>query len=437
MIKKQIGGLLFAIAVAFSVCAHPSVMRPMAAASTGTDTTRLERFVTDTDSVEPGDTLLTVSASEVDSMPWPDNVRRQIDRLLESDMFETSQIGMLIYDLDADSAIYARGERQLLRPASTMKVITAITALDRLGGSWQFKTELCYTGKVENTTLQGDVYCVGGFDPRFNSDDMRAFAEALKRMGVDTIRGNIYADKSMKDNDLLGEGWCWDDDNPVLTPLPYGRKDDFMQHFYDALRADNIYLAGAIGEKRRPHDAVCIVNRFHTIDQILMRMLKQSDNLYAEAMYYQIAQSTGDHPASARSARRVERQLIQKIGLDPRRYELADGSGLSLYNYVTAEMEVRFLHYAYHDQNIYIHLYPAMPIAGVDGTLRSRMRETFTRGNVHAKTGTVQGISSLCGYLTAYNGHHIAFAIINQGIQHTRNAHRFQDKVCAILCAPH
>lgn len=48
-------------------------------------------------------------------------------------------------------------------------------------------------------------------------------------------------------------------------------------------------------------------------------------------------------------------------------------------------MEVRFLRYAYHDQNIYIHLYPALPIAGVDGTLRNRMRETFTRGNVHAK----------------------------------------------------
>ena len=78
-----------------------------------------------------------------------------------------------------------------MRPASTMKVITAITALDRLGGSYQFKTDLCYTGHVDGSSLIGDVYVVGGFDPRFNSDDMRAFAEAIHRMGVDTIRGNI------------------------------------------------------------------------------------------------------------------------------------------------------------------------------------------------------------------------------------------------------
>lgn len=67
----------------------------------------------------------------------------------------------MVYDLDADSAIFRHNERQLMRPASTMKTITAITALDRLGGGYQFKTELCYTGHVDSTTLKGDVYCVG------------------------------------------------------------------------------------------------------------------------------------------------------------------------------------------------------------------------------------------------------------------------------------
>ncbi len=371
-----------------------------------------------------------------DTLPWPKNVQAQIEELLQSDMFRTSQLGMMVYDLDADSAIFCHNERQLMRPASTMKVITAITALSRLGGSYQFKTDLCYTGRVDSCTLQGDIYCVGGFDPRFNNDDLRAFVEGIRRLGIDTIRGSIYADKSMKDKNPYGEGWCWDDDNPTLSPLLLSRKDQLLPKFYSDLREAGIYLTGSLGEKRKPEEANCIVRRFHTIDQVLMRMLKESDNLYAESMFYQIAASTGNHPATAKSARAIIKQLVNKLGLDGSRYQFADGSGLSLYNYVSAELEVKLLRYAYHDQNIYNHLLPALPIAGTDGTLRKRMTGAFTRGNVHAKTGTVTGISSLCGYLTAANGHHLCFSIINQGVMHGKNGRRFQDKVCTILASP-
>ncbi len=371
-----------------------------------------------------------------DTLFWPKNVQAEIEQLLKSEMFKTSQVGIMVYDLDADSAIFKHNERQLMRPASTMKTITAITALDRLGGSYQFKTELCYTGKVDSTTLNGDVYCVGGFDPRFNRDDMHAFAEALRKMGVDTIRGNLYADCSMKDADRLGEGWCWDDDNPVLSPLVFQRKDIFMDKFLDAIHSAGITLIGNVSEKRKPQDAYCIVSRFHTIDQVLMRMMKESDNLYAESMYYQIAASTGNRPATAKDAKNIVRQLITRLGLNASRYRLADGSGLSLYNYLSPELEVKFLRYAFENQNIYNHLLPALPIAGVDGTLKKRMRSQFTRGNVHAKTGTVEGIVSLCGYCTAANGHRLCFSIINQGVMHGSNGRNFQDKVCYILCKP-
>lgn len=400
------------------------------------DITEEDEMTEDNDSVA-ADSLWSDSLSvKGDTLPWPKNVQAQMEELLQSDMFRTSQLGMMVYDLDADSAIFCHNERQLMRPASTMKVITAITALSRLGGSYQFKTDLCYTGRVDSCTLQGDIYCVGGFDPRFNNDDLRAFVEGIRRLGIDTIRGSIYADKSMKDKNPYGEGWCWDDDNPTLSPLLLSRKDHLLPKFYSDLREAGIYLTGSLGEKRKPEDANCIVRRFHTIDQVLMRMLKESDNLYAESMFYQIAASTGNHPATAKSARAIIKQLVNKIGLDGSRYQFADGSGLSLYNYVSAELEVKLLRYAYNDQNIYNHLLPALPIAGIDGTLRKRMTGAFTRGNVHAKTGTVTGISSLCGYLTAANGHHLCFSIINQGVMHGKNGRRFQDKVCTILASP-
>ncbi len=395
------------------------------------------RFDEGDDDALAADTLLIDSVSpEQQSLPWPKSVVAGIDNLLKSDMFETSQVGMMVYDLDADSAIYCHNERQLMRPASTMKLLTAITAIDKLGGSYQFKTDLCYTGEVTDGTLSGNIYCVGGFDPRFNIDDMRAFVESIRKMGVDTIRGTIYADKSMKDEAQYGEGWCWDDDNPILSPLLVGRKDVFIDRFVQELREAGIVVDAFTGQGRKPDDAFCICRRFHTIDQVLMRMLKESDNLYAESMFYQIGAASGSQPATAHSARSVMNRLIEKVGLDPKRYNIADGSGLSLYNYVTAELEVRMLRYAFKNNNIYLHLHPSLPQAGTDGTLRKRMTSPFTQGNVYAKTGTLSGISSLAGYCTAANGHRLAFAIINQGLLHGRNGRSFQDRVCTILCQP-
>jgi len=370
-------------------------------------------------------------------LPWPQAMQVGIDKLVESEMFETSQVGIMVWDLEADSCVYRFRERQLMRPASTMKLVTAVTALDKLGGSYQFKTQLKYTGTIENGVLKGDVYCVGGMDPRFNSDDMKAFVTSLKELGVDTIRGRIYEDRSMKDADLLGEGWCWDDDNPVLSPLVFGRKDVFMEKFLGRLREIGIeYGSDSTAVKRCPASAFTVCTRFHTMDQILHKMMKESDNLYAESMYYQIAASTGNRPASAKSARSVERQLIRKVGLDPQRYKLADGSGLSLYNYLSAEIEVKLLRYAYRNENILPHLKPSLPIAGVDGTLKKRMKTGFAHGNVKAKTGTLTGIISLAGYCKAANGHDLCFAIINNGIMHGNNARNFADKVCELMCQP-
>ena len=382
------------------------------------------------------DTTAVDSIEALGEPAWPGNVAGRIDRLLGNELFNRSQVGLMVYDLTADSAIYCHNERQLLRPASTMKVVTAIAAIDRLGGSFQFKTTLSYTGAIEDGVLNGDVYLVGGFDPRFNSDDMGSFVDGIRRMGIDTIRGRIVADKSMKDADMLGEGWCWDDDNPVLSPLLISRRDVFVKRFVDRLRDEGVVVEADTVAGRQPGGAYEVGTRTHTIDQVLMPMMKESDNLCAEALFYQLGASTGAHPATARDARTVVRRLVEKVGLRPSDYRIAAGSGLSLYNYVTAELEVMLLRYAYQNTNIYMHLLPSLPVAGEDGTLRRRMRGTFTSGNVKAKTGSVTAISSLAGYCTAANGHVLCFAIINQGIRRGSEGRAFQDRVCEALCRP-
>ena len=210
-----------------------------------------------------------------------------------------------------------------------------------------------------------------------------------------------------------------------------------MDRFVDRLKDAGIVLETDTPQvKRCPESAFSVCTRFHTMDQIMHKMMKESDNLYAESMYYQIAASTGNRPASAKSARSVERQLLRKLGLDASRCRLADGSGLSLYNYLSAEQECELLRYAYLNENIYPHLRPSLPIAGIDGTLRKRMRGTSASGNVRAKTGTLTGIITLAGYCTAANGHDLCFVILNNGIMHAVNARRFQDRVCAFLSHP-
>ena len=380
---------------------------------------------------QEADTLLAVP---IDTLPYPQYIQQRLDSIIgHSRLLKTTQLGLMVYDLDADTAIYVHNHRQTMRPASTMKIVTAVTALDKLGGNYQLRTSLYYMGKIEHHVLTGNLVCVGGMDPAFNVDDMAAFVESVRQLGVDTIQGRILADRSFKDGDLLGEGWCWDDDNPQLSPLLVGKKDNFVERFAAALKDQGIVLVDTL---LQPTMKTQVCTRSHTIDQVLGPMMKDSNNLFAESLYYQLASSGGNRPAKASHARQYEQQLIQRLGLNPADYKLADGSGLSLYNYVSPELLVRLLRFARLNANVADHLLPALPIAAVDGTLKGRMAGNYTFGNVQAKTGTLTGISSLAGYCTAAGGHHLCFAIINQGVLRAAEGRTFQDRVCEALCTP-
>ena len=164
-------------------------------------------------------------------------------------------------------------------------------------------------------------------------------------------------------------------------------------------------------------------------------MMKKSNNLYAEAVFYQIAHRQGGRHAGAASARSRMDMVVKKAGGDHKALRVADGSGLSLYNYATAEIEVMMLRYAFNNNDIYPYLYESLPIAGIDGTLRKRMRNSKAKANVRAKTGTLKGVCTLAGYCTGGNGHKLCFAIFNQGIKDSSEARNFQDKVCRVLCS--
>ena len=381
----------------------------------------------------PDVTLLREDTAEV-VLPWPVNVQTRLDSLVTDPLLERTQLGLMVYDLSADSILYNYGGRQTLRPASTMKLLTSVTALDVLGSSYDFRTYLYYKGTIADGVLTGDVWLVGGMDPLFDDTDMRIMAETLHRVGIDSISGRIVRDISFKEEALLGEGWCWDDDNPQLTPLLVSRKDEFADRFKEELQKCGIAVNAPITTDRLPKDVLLICSRSHRLSEVLEPMMKESDNLYAESMFFQLAATVGKRPATAAHARQVIKTTVTKAGVTGISYRIADGSGLSLYNYVTPELMVRLLRYAYLKRDIMAALYPALPVAGVDGTLKKRMKGGPAQGNVHAKTGTLSGVSSLAGYCRAANQHLLAFCIINQGIMKNAEGRDFQDKVCEALC---
>lgn len=388
----------------------------------------LDRYVADTAYVAPPAAYSSLSGSA-----WAEQIRARLDNMLQDDLLRYSQLGLMVYDLTDQTVVYRHHERQRMRPASTMKLVSAITALDVLGGNYRFRTSLFRTGEVSEGVLRGNLYCMGSMDPTFSADDLAEFADAVRRAGITRVEGRVVADKSMMGGDKWGEGWCWDDDNPTLSALLVDRKDNFAERLLQLLRQQGVTVTGGVDSGRTPQGVTVVAEHLTSIDTVLKRMMKNSDNLYAEAVFYQVAAGEGK-PATAKKGATAVKRLISRLGLPEGMYAVADGSGLSLYNYVTPELMIRLLRHAYDSRTIYDHLYPVLPIAGVDGTLKNRMQGTRAQGNVHAKTGTVTSVSALAGYCTAANGHRICFSIVNQGILKASDGRAYQDRICELLC---
>ncbi len=371
-----------------------------------------------------------------DPSSWKGRAQHKLDSLSNTSMFEASQLGLYVYDITTGEDIFAVNHRQHMRPASCEKLITAITALDCLGGNYQLRTDLRITGNIrEDGVLDGNVFVVGRMDPMLAQGDVYAMARELKAQGVKEIKGTINMDTSFKDDNDYGWGWCWDDKWGPLRVLTVDGKDKFASEFLSDLASVGIKVHNAsVAVANCPTAARLVYQCSHSIDQVLLTMMKDSNNIFAESLFYHIAAHGGGRGAGRKQAVAVINALIERLGREPSAYQIADGSGLSLYNYVTPQLFVNMLTYAWRNEKVRTHLYPTLPIAGNDGTLHARMTGSVAQDNVRAKTGTVDGISSLSGYLTSGEGHIIAFSIINQGVFPGSLGRDFQDKVCQTLC---
>jgi D-alanyl-D-alanine carboxypeptidase/D-alanyl-D-alanine-endopeptidase (penicillin-binding protein 4) len=139
--------------------------------------------------------------------------------------------------------------------------------------------------------------------------------------------------------------------------------------------------------------------------------LKESQNFYAECLFKTLGRASGQ-PGSAEGGRRAVRDVLTSWGIPADSYVMYDGSGLSRYNYVTAGGIVTLLRHVWDDPTLRGPFVAALPVAGHDGTLSSRMKGTVLDANVEAKTGTISNVRSLSGYLETASHEKLVFSMI-------------------------
>lgn len=168
--------------------------------------------------------------------------------------------------------------------------------------------------------------------------------------------------------------------------------------------------------------------------EILPALLKPSQNQIAEVLLRTIGLERGG-AGTADSGRKVVERQLESWGVPPSTYIIHDGSGLSRYDYLAPEAIVHILDTMRHSVNFQL-FYDALPIAGVDGTIRNRMRGTPAENNVHAKTGSVANARSLSGYVRTAGGRTLIFSMLaNNWTAPASDVTHVQDVIAARLAS--
>ncbi len=203
--------------------------------------------------------------------------------------------------------------------------------------------------------------------------------------------------------------------------------------FKNELHKQGIVVEGEVKRGKIPSDATLLCEHVSPpLSKILELLNKPSDNLIAEILLKTLGAFVKGK-GSAECGREVEKEFMTQIGIDLGGIYIADGSGLSRLNCVTARSLVELLSHMYRHPHARAFI-DSLPLAGVDGTLKNRMKGTSAENNVRAKTGYLSRVSSLSGYLTTKSGEPLVFSILmNNHPCPNSAATAVQNKICELL----
>lgn len=178
------------------------------------------------------------------------------------------------------------------------------------------------------------------------------------------------------------------------------------------------------------------------MSEILKVVNKESQNMHTEILLRQLGALRGENPGldeygrprpTATMGNEVRRKFLEKVGADLQPLSLRDGSGLARQNLIAPRATMRILEYML--THPYADAFRAsLPIAGLDGTLKRRMRNTAATNNLRAKTGTLTGVNALSGYLTTKRGQPVLVSLVgNNYTGPGRDVTAVLDDICVML----
>jgi D-alanyl-D-alanine carboxypeptidase/D-alanyl-D-alanine-endopeptidase (penicillin-binding protein 4) len=330
----------------------------------------------------------------------------------------------LAIDLQTGNVLFERHADLSLAPASNEKLPVTFAALRELGVAYRFRTEVLSSGTLDGTTWRGNVYLKGFGDPTLTSLGLDRLATQIADLGVTRIAGRIVGDESWFDSVRTAPGWkasFFIQECPPLSALVVDR-DVYDRHiaFQPAIAAagrlrqllrKHGVASGPVTTGRAPAGALGLAQvESEPLTEILDEMDRDSDNFVAEMLLKDLGAEVGTAGTTAAGVAVVVRDL-QAAGIPLTGVRLADGSGLSQLDRVTARALGALLVSAWSDLDLQLPLWQALPVAGISGTLEDRMRKLPARGNVRAKTGTTERASALSGYV----GDRYAFVVLQNG----------------------
>ena len=373
-----------------------------------------------------------------------EKLHTDIDTVLRETLFTTANIGIKVIAVETGAVIYEKNPLKLHHPASTTKLFTAATALAKLGADYRFETTL-YVDADADTQVVGDIYFKGRADPVLQPQDIVKLVDTLLEAGVESIEGDIVVDPTYLDTVREGPGWMWDD-RPLrisalsirqIAPEPGTRSRALACGYLlkNELIEKGIEVMGDVVSGTVPLDARTVAKHLSPpLADIIKLMNKPSDNWIAELLFKAIGAEVMGEPGTWQKGRDTVNEFLEEITGEPPAHRFVDGSGLSRYNLLNAELLTQLLVYMYRNFELMPEYLASLPIAGVDGTLMNRMQGASAENVLRAKTGTLSGVSALAGYTTTADGEVVAFGIlISHYVGSATPARDIQDQIGGYL----
>lgn len=390
-----------------------------------------------------------------------EEVKEHISSII-SKLNPDTRIGLLIYNPLTRDTIYNINHRSSMIPASNTKLFTTAVALETMGGDFQLSTKIFTDdSSISDGVINGNLYIKGFGNSVFTSEDLEDMVTKLKDMNIKNITGDVIGDDTYFDNVYTRDDWINDEranvklppisalvldrNKTTVTKKRRGRYRTYFVHVSDPpafvakelktkLLQQGISIGGISTKGVTPQGVKQLCQSSIELRELIKLINKNSDNFLAECLFKTIGAVKSGQQGNSFYATQTILSFIKDNGIFSEGTAVVDGSGISRFDQITAGALIGLLEKMYFDIKNFDDFYNALSIAGVDGTLEKRMRRTLAENNFHGKTGTLNGVSSVSGYLSTESGEDIIVSIIFEFKNGGASKHRdIQDEIIEVL----